>query len=94
MKLADWRKGLAQAYRYSYFANLVVLVLPPGLATTAKADLGMFRESNIGLWSFDPASGVIRKWFTPRRSGPLNPRARDRALKSLGRSLKFRQFRK
>jgi hypothetical protein len=94
MKLSDWRKGLAQAYSYSYFADLAVVVLPPDLATTAKADLGVFRECNVGLWSFDPATGVIRKLFTPRRSGPLNPQAKDRALASLGRSLQFSQLRK
>jgi hypothetical protein len=94
MKLSDWRKGLAQAYRYSYFADLAVVVLPPDLAATAKTGLDLFRESNVGLWSFDPATGAIRKLFTPRCSGPRNPRAKDKALESLGRSLKFSQLRK
>jgi len=84
MKLSDWRKGLAQAYRYSYFADLAVVVLPPHLAATA----------NVGLWSFDPATGAIRKLFTPRCSGPRNPGAKDKALDSLGRSLKLSQFSK
>ena len=94
MKLSDWRKGLAQAYRYSYFADLAVVVLPPERAATAKADLDLFRESNVGLWSFDPTTESIRKLFTPRRSGPRNPRAKDKALESLGRSLQFSQLRK
>ncbi|MGD0815700.1 MAG: hypothetical protein ABSA83_19070 [Verrucomicrobiota bacterium] len=94
MKLSDWRKGLAQAYRYSYFADLAVVVLMPELAATAKADLDLFRESNVGLWSFHPATGAIRKLFTPRQSGPRNPRAKDKALESLGRSLQFSQLRK
>ena len=94
MKLSDWRKGLAQAYRYSYFADEAVVVLPPDLAATAKADLDLFRESNVGLWSFDPATETICKLFTPRRSGPRSPRAKDKALESLGRSLKFCQLRK
>lgn len=89
MKLSDWRKGLAQAYRYSYFADLAVVVLPPDLAATAKADLGLFRESNVGLWSFDPDTGMIRKLFTPRYPGPRNLRAKDRALDSIGRVLKL-----
>lgn len=94
MKLSDWRKGLTQAYRYSYFADQAVVVLPPDLAATAKADLDLFRESNVGIWSFDPATEVIRKLFTPRRSGPRSPRAKDKALESLGRSLHFSQLRK
>jgi len=94
MKLSDWRKGLAQAYRYSYFADLAVVVLPPDLAATAKAALDRFRASSIGLWSFDPASGAIRKLFTPRSSGPRNSKAKERALDSIGRVLKFSKLRK
>ena len=92
MKLSDWRKGLAQAYRYSYFADLAVVVLPPDLATVAKADLDLFRESNVGLWSFDPATGAIRKIFTPRGSGPRSPKANQKAIEMLGRRLKFSQL--
>lgn len=94
MKLSDWRKGLAQAYRYSYFADLAVVVLPPDLAATAKAALDRFRASSIGLWSFDPASGAIRKLFTPRSSGPRNSKAKERALDSIGQVLKFSKLRK
>jgi len=94
MKLSDWRKGLAQAYRYSYFADLAVVVLPPDLAATAKAALDRFRASSIGLWSFDPATGAIRKLFTPRSSGPRNSKAKERALDSIGRVLKFSKLRK
>ena len=92
MKLSDWRKGLAQAYRYSYFADLAVVVLPPDLATVSKADLDLFRESNVGLWSFDPATGAIRKIFTPRGSGPRSPKANQKAIEMLGRRLKFSQL--
>ena len=92
MKLTDWRKGLAQAYRYSYFADLAVVVLPPKIAATAKTDLDLFRESNVGLWSFNPTTGAIRKLFTPRGTGPRSVKANAKALESLGRSLKFSQF--
>ncbi len=92
MKLTDWRKGLAQAYRYSYFADLAVVILPPKIAAKAKADLEMFRESNVGLWSFDPTTGAIRKLFTPRVSGPRSAKANAKAIESLGQSLKFSQL--
>jgi hypothetical protein len=92
MKLSDWRKGLAQAYRYSYFADLAVVVLPPDLAMAAKARLDLFRESNVGLWSFNPATGAIRKIFTPRGSGPRSLKANQKAREVLGRRLEFSQF--
>lgn len=91
MKLSDWRKGLSQAYRYSYFADLSVLVLPPDIAD--KADVKVFRDLNIGLWSFDPASEVITKVFTPRRSGARNARAKEKAMDALGRCLQLGQLR-
>jgi hypothetical protein len=94
MKLSDWRKGLTQVYRYSYFADLAVLVLPPDLAATATSGLDLFRKSNVGLWSFAPATGTISELFTPRRSGPRSARAKDKALESLGRRLQFCQLRK
>jgi len=94
MKLVDWRKGLSQAYRYTYFADQAVVVLPPDLAATAKANLELFRTANVGLWSFDPATETIRKLFTPRHSGPRSPKAKDKALESLGRKLYFSQLRK
>jgi hypothetical protein len=92
MKLTDWRKGFGQAYRYSYFADLAIVVLPPDTAKTAEADLKLFRKLSVGLWSFDKTSGKIRKIFTPRHSKPRNAKAKEKALESLGRSLKFSKF--
>ena len=88
MKLSDWRKGLVQAYRYSYFADLAVVVLPPDVA--AIADVKLFRNANIGLWSFDQIGSEIQKIFTPRCGGPISPQAKDKAVDALGRRLKFR----
>jgi len=89
MKLTDWRKGLAQAYRYSYFADLAIVVLPPDAVKLAKTKLKLFQQLNIGLWSFDKTTGRIRKLSTPRNSKPRNLRAKERALESLGRFVKF-----
>jgi len=92
MKLSDWRKGLSQAYRYSYFADIAVVVLPPDVAAIAKTNLDLFRQSKVGLWSFNPATGAIRKLFTPRNSGPRNARAKGKALAALGRRLQLSQL--
>lgn len=92
MKLTDWRKGLSQAYRYGYFADLAVVVVPPNTVKVAKAELKQFRKLGVGLWSFDKVTGKIRRIFTPRGSKPRNARAKEKALESLGRFLKFSKY--
>lgn len=89
MKLTDWRKGLSQAYRYGYFADVAIVVLPPDAAKAAKLELQIFRDLSVGLWCFDKGTGKIRKLFTPRHAKPRSVRANERALESLGRFLKF-----
>jgi len=92
MKLADWRKGVSQAYRYSYFADVAIVVLPPEVASVARKELKLFRSLGVGLWSFDKAAGKIIKLFTPQNSCPRNADARAKALASLGRSLQLSKF--
>lgn len=92
MKLTDWRKGLAQAYRYGYFADVAIVVLPTDAVKAAKMELKLFRDLSVGLWSFDKATGTIRRLFTPRHAKPRNARANEKALESLGRFLKFSKF--
>ena len=92
MKLTDWRKGLAQAYRYGYFADVALVILPPAVARNAKAELKLFRKLGVGLWSFEKTTGKICRIFTPRPASPRNIRAREKALESLGRFLKFSKF--
>ncbi len=94
MKLTDWRKGLAQTYRYSYFADLAILVLPPVVAKLAAAELKLFKVFGIGLWSFDKSTGKIRKLYTPRNSKPRNAIAREKAVELVGSSFKLGKFRK
>lgn len=89
MKIKDWRKGLSQAYRYAYFANQSILVLPPRAATLARSQLHLFRDLGIGLWSFDASSARLQKLHTPRSSRPKNQNARKRAIEILGRRLKL-----
>ena len=88
-KISDWRKGLMQASRYRFFANRALLVLPPDVCATALAYLETFRNLNVGLWQFDPNTGVIRKHFTPRCGRPLNAKAREKAVHLIASKLKF-----
>lgn len=94
MKLTDWRKGLAQAYRYSYFADSAVVVVPPPTAKRARAQLEVFMKLRVGLWSFDNRTGKIRKLFTPAAPKPKNAVAKAKALASFTRYFEFSQRRK
>jgi hypothetical protein len=91
MKLRDWRKALGQAYRYRYFANAAYVVLPRKAASTAKLNLEVFQQLGVGLWSFDKNTGVIRRIYSPRRRSPLSSKARERAVLTLARLVKFPQ---
>lgn len=90
MKLGDWRKALSQAYRYKYFADRVIVVLPPGKAKLAKEAIALFRDLEIGLWSFEGRTGKISRSFTPPLRAPKSAVARGRALELLRRKLHFR----
>lgn len=87
VKLKDWRRGLSQAYRYGYFANRTIVVLPPSTADVARLQLHVFQDLGIGLWSFDKQSARIQKFHTPKNSKPKCRSARRRALELLGQQL-------
>src|SRR5262249_25160810 len=39
LKITDWRKAFKQAFRYSYFADRAIVVLPPATAVVAGKHL-------------------------------------------------------
>lgn len=92
MKLHDWRRALTQAYRYSYFADYAVVVLPPETAGNAAARLDIFKALNIGLWTFDPKTTAIHALHESRRAEPRNAAAKAKAMALFGRSTKFREL--
>lgn len=83
IKMSNWRKALSQAYRYRYFANIAVVILPVSDAQRAKVYLSTFKMLGIGLWAFDKSMGHIKKICTPRYRRPLNPAAKEKALRML-----------
>jgi hypothetical protein len=89
MKLKDWRKALAQAVRYRYFADAAIVVLPPSAAACARQALPTFREMRVGLWAFDQKTRRIHKIFTPRRSRPLSATARQKVIAILSHKLRI-----
>lgn len=80
LKIKDWRKALQQAYRYSYFADRAVVVLPPETAQRARSELDLFGSMAIGLWSFDTSTGRIRKILNPKRKEARSATARAKAV--------------
>jgi hypothetical protein len=82
-KLSNWRKGLMQAYRYSFFADASVLVLPSSKISVAKQFLGTFVRLNIGLWGFNEVTHSIYMLFTPRPRYPANKSHRDKVLENV-----------
>ena len=80
LKLSDWRKGLSQAYRYGFFADRAVLVLPPNAAATAARSKSLFQQLGVGLWSFDTETGKIRKLVGTKSSGARDAAARAKAV--------------
>src|SRR3989304_10533981 len=80
MKIKDWRKALAQAYRYKYYADSVFVVLPPDEAVKAKQSLPIFHAINVGLWAFDAENKVIERIYNPHKDKPISATAYSKAL--------------
>lgn len=89
IKMNDWRKALSQAYRYRYFANRAIVILPFSDAERARPYLSTFKTLGVGLWAFDKNSGHIKRIYTPRYRKPLNPTAKEKALNVLKAKLRF-----
>lgn len=93
MKLQNWRRALNQAYRYSYFADRSIVVLPKDRIDRIGNDLRLFQLMGIGLWSLDVKESKIRKLFTPPRSiRAKNERAREKAFRLIGSRLSLRKL--
>jgi hypothetical protein len=94
MKLTDWRKGLSQAYRYGFFADRAILVLPPNTAATAAQSKSLFQQLGVDLWSFDSESGKIRKLVGAKSSVARDANARAKAMDLICRRFNFGKARK
>lgn len=94
MKLENWKRALSQAYRYRYFANRSIVVVPTATADRAQNHLPMFRQLGIGLWSFDKANNNIQMCFTPPDGPAKSSKAHQTAVEHISRKLKFRKLSK
>lgn len=84
MKLLDWRKALQQAYRYRYYADVSIVVLPARAAARAIQSRHVFDALGVGLWTLDTSTRHISKHVTAvPRTGPLSSAKRNRAMSTL-----------
>ncbi len=90
MKLNNWKRALQQAYRYTYFADQSIVVLPVSCLERVEPARAVFERLNIGLWVLDPKQKQIKKIITPRPAKAKNPHVRGKALNLISRKLKLR----
>ena len=93
VKMKDWRGALSQAFRYKYYANTSIVVLPPEDVERAKAYLHTFKSLGIGLWAFNKKLKTISKIYTPPHSIAMSPVANQKAIHTLSKNkIIFPQF--
>lgn len=82
MKLRDWKRALAQAFRYRAFANISYVVLDHQYANPALRNLKKFQRSNIGLVSID-GEGQVYLHFEPSIDEPYSSIYKNQLLEIL-----------
>jgi hypothetical protein len=87
MKIADWKAAIPQAFRYRFFSNRSIVVLPSEEAERAKRFIQTFRVLHVGLWAFDKRTRNICKIYTPPIMNPLTTSARQKAIAILASHL-------
>jgi hypothetical protein len=89
-KLENWRRAFQQAYRYSYYSDMSIVVLPPEKSKCAIANLDLFQMHGIGLWLFDKKNTCIEHVYTPSTGAARNPDARKKAIDAISTKIKLR----
>lgn len=93
-KLKDWQRALQQAFRYRYFADKAIVLMPQGNATSAISNIDAFKELQVGLWTYCQEHHVIREYYTPTRVRAFNALARQKAIQALSSKINLSQLRK
>lgn len=93
-KLKDWQQALRQAYRYRYFSNQSIVVMPVETAKAAERNLSVFQEMGVGLWTFDKPSESIYKHYTHVRTRALNREAHQKAIVQISTQVDLRKLSK
>lgn len=69
MKLKNWKRALAQAFKYKAFSELAYVVIDHHYARPALKNISKFQKANIGLLSID-INGKIYSHVKPRKEEP------------------------
>lgn len=72
VKINDWRSALRQAFRYRFFSNVAIILLPSKKLEIPITFLTQFKKLKVGLWGFDEKKQTIKKIYTPRFGRPLS----------------------
>jgi hypothetical protein len=64
LKLSNWKRALAQAFRYRTFAHRANVLLDQAHIRPALANIELFRRSNVGLLTIDD-TGQVSTYFEP-----------------------------
>lgn len=91
-KIKNWSGALQQAFRYRYFADKAIVVMPQEHAAPAIRNLDAFRHVCVGFWAFDVDSGTIRQHYTPTRTKAFSPDTKLKAIRMLASKVDFSQF--
>lgn len=83
MKLKSWKKAINQTYRYSYFADRAIAVVPPGPISRDVKTLKALKKMGIGLWIFNKESSKIHKLITPQNTKARLSTAREKACAAI-----------
>ncbi len=87
-KLVDWKKAMAQAGRYRFFANQSFVVLPEKACARALPYIDTFRKIKVGLWSFSQETRKITAHHTPRSVSALSEKYYFKAIELVARASK------
>ncbi|MHB8904873.1 MAG: hypothetical protein ACYC4T_06715 [Melioribacteraceae bacterium] len=92
IKIKDWRKAIQQAFRYRYYANRSIVVIPLENIRSAKNNLSVFQELKVGLWGYDRQSKRVFKYYTPKLQKPFSLKAKGKALQIINKEVRSQQF--
>lgn len=86
-KLTDWKRGLMQAHRYKYFADVSILVMPAAKKMLIAARIPMFQALGVGVWTYNSDSQAITKLYTPRPKHPASHKHRSLAVSAVCKAI-------
>lgn len=80
LKLSNWKRALAQAFRYKAFAETAYVVIDFACAGPAMKNLDRFKRCNVGLISVDCCGGIAMH-YRPEPDEPYCVRTRSSLMR-------------